>query len=305
MTDNAIVVMGREEAREIVNQVKAHLNEARRLLLDLYEREGWRALGYASWRECVKAEFQHSEPYLYRQLAAAQLESDLGLEVGESPEYHLRPIIEVFGDDREGARQAYESALIDGAETSSEFRYHARREWLLLNLPEESSLYQKVVQGDVSMLDAYNIALIMGDDDTPLHAVNVIDECTDYRLADRLVAVCKHLPHIWEEISSTKSIPSLDGNIPLGEASKSNLNALIGVDNAERRAQHVAINEEYYREVRKRTRQALALSEGLARLAINFRDLEDAAKKVIEALEGLREIVGDHRDDISPIAKSD
>ena len=65
------VLMTKDEARECVNAIIRCLNDARELVLDLYEREGWRALGYASWRECVTAEFpQYSQSYLYRQLEA-------------------------------------------------------------------------------------------------------------------------------------------------------------------------------------------------------------------------------------------
>ena len=37
----------------------------------------WQALGYASWRECVTAEFGDSKAYLYRQLTAAVIEREL------------------------------------------------------------------------------------------------------------------------------------------------------------------------------------------------------------------------------------
>src|SRR5205807_1142448 len=61
--------MTRDEARQCVERINHHLDEARALLLDLYEREGWRALGYASWRECVAGEFpKWRQSYLYYQL---------------------------------------------------------------------------------------------------------------------------------------------------------------------------------------------------------------------------------------------
>ena len=62
------------EARLLVNRIRDHINDARALVLELYEREGWRALGYDSWRECVVAEFDQSQAYLYRLLDAAKVE---------------------------------------------------------------------------------------------------------------------------------------------------------------------------------------------------------------------------------------
>jgi len=66
--------MSRDEARQCVARIAHHLEEARALLLELYEREGWRALGYDSWRACVTAEFAESQATLYRQLTAARIE---------------------------------------------------------------------------------------------------------------------------------------------------------------------------------------------------------------------------------------
>jgi site-specific DNA-methyltransferase (adenine-specific) len=66
--------MSRDEAQQCVARIAHHLEEARALLLELYEREGWRALGYDSWRACVVAEFSQSQTALYRQLTAARVE---------------------------------------------------------------------------------------------------------------------------------------------------------------------------------------------------------------------------------------
>jgi modification methylase len=95
------------EARACVVAINAHLNGARQLLLDLYEREGWRALGYASWRECVTVEFQQSQAHLYRQLEAAQLQRELAAQISPAGEIlpslaerHLRDIAELPARDR-------------------------------------------------------------------------------------------------------------------------------------------------------------------------------------------------------------
>jgi CHASE2 domain-containing sensor protein len=66
--------MSRDAARQCVARMTHHLEEARAVLLELYEREGWRALGYDSWRACVVAAFSQSQTALYRQLTAARVE---------------------------------------------------------------------------------------------------------------------------------------------------------------------------------------------------------------------------------------
>lgn len=93
--DTTIVpLMTEDEARKCVARINGHMNSARVELLRLYERRGWQALGYASWRECVVAEFEQTQTHLYRQLTAAEIErriSPIG-EIGTIPESQLRPM---------------------------------------------------------------------------------------------------------------------------------------------------------------------------------------------------------------------
>jgi hypothetical protein len=97
-------LMTAAEARERVDQIKSQFGEIRKLVLDLFERKGWEALGYGSWRECVITEFTESQAHLYRLLDAAKIEKDLSQGVenqnaispnGETapiPEGVLRPL---------------------------------------------------------------------------------------------------------------------------------------------------------------------------------------------------------------------
>ncbi len=95
--DRPMILMTEGEARAAVAAVRCHFESARQQLLGLYEREGWRALGYDSWRACVVAEFGQSQAHLYRLLEAARLERDFS-PIGESvqplplPESRLRVV---------------------------------------------------------------------------------------------------------------------------------------------------------------------------------------------------------------------
>ncbi len=117
-----LTTMTAEEARQTVDAINAHLNSARALLLDLYEREGWRALGYQSWRECVTAEFEQSQRHLYRQLQAAQIEREICPrgQIGAIPEKHLRPLaaLDTPGERREAWDRATSTAP-DGKVTAA------------------------------------------------------------------------------------------------------------------------------------------------------------------------------------------
>ncbi|MEI7636016.1 MAG: hypothetical protein WCJ37_01810 [Syntrophus sp. (in: bacteria)] len=89
----AIRPMIHKEARECVDKINANMNNVRALILDLYERDGWTALGYETWRECVTAEFKQNQRYLYYQLEAAQTEKNICTIVQKEqiPEGQLRP----------------------------------------------------------------------------------------------------------------------------------------------------------------------------------------------------------------------
>jgi hypothetical protein len=106
------------EARSLVERIRSHINDARALVLELYENEGWVALGYDSWRECVVAEFDQSQAHLYRLLKAAEVERNIS-PIGENgnctivqnadpiPESVLRPLAGLRADDQ---RKAWELA---------------------------------------------------------------------------------------------------------------------------------------------------------------------------------------------------
>lgn len=101
------------EARECVKKINENIQNTRVLLLELYEREGWRALGYTSWRSCVVAEFKDKENYLYKQLAAAKTERNICTAVQKEPipERVLRPLTSLPPEEqKELFQQAVETA---------------------------------------------------------------------------------------------------------------------------------------------------------------------------------------------------
>jgi hypothetical protein len=83
-----------ERIQEHLTRADYHVNQARKLILDLKERAGWKVLGYKSWRECVTEEFQKSSSTVYRQLDAALVELELSPNggIGEINERVLRPL---------------------------------------------------------------------------------------------------------------------------------------------------------------------------------------------------------------------
>jgi|BarGraIncu00222A_1022003.scaffolds.fasta_scaffold48584_1 hypothetical protein len=134
-----------KEARECADRICANMNNVRHLVLELYEREGWTALGYESWRECVVAEFKQGENYLYKQLAAAQAEKNICTIVQKDPipESQLRPLTRLEPDQqREAWQRAVETAPESGITAA-----HVKKivdEMLQENEPEQEQITSEV-----------------------------------------------------------------------------------------------------------------------------------------------------------------
>ena len=69
--------MTKDEARQCVDAINNHLSEARELIYDLYTRDGWKALGYRNWTDCVENEFPMSSRNVWRELASAKTSSGI------------------------------------------------------------------------------------------------------------------------------------------------------------------------------------------------------------------------------------
>jgi hypothetical protein len=50
-------MISKEQARDLVGRLNARLDDARDLILELYHGEGWKALGYQSWRKFTREKF--------------------------------------------------------------------------------------------------------------------------------------------------------------------------------------------------------------------------------------------------------
>ncbi len=106
-----VTPMTAEEARAAVAEINERIDSVRQKLAELHRRDGWRALGYGSWKEFSETEFNRNRSRLYQILAAAEVEGRLlqaGVELSKilnTPESQLRAIakapitkqVEAFG----------------------------------------------------------------------------------------------------------------------------------------------------------------------------------------------------------------
>ena len=65
MSSRAERAMTKDEAVETDRLIKRHINTTRYLLLDMRDRQGWKALGYESFKDYGEKELGYKETRIY------------------------------------------------------------------------------------------------------------------------------------------------------------------------------------------------------------------------------------------------
>lgn len=109
----ALPVMTEDEARETDRLIKRHINTTRYLLLDMRDRQGWKALGFESFGEYGKQSLGYEKAYLTQLADAGEISLQLGYDAqfamanSVPKERHLRPLAAVPAESR---REVWEAA---------------------------------------------------------------------------------------------------------------------------------------------------------------------------------------------------
>lgn len=93
-TDVALVPMTAPEARACVDRIKGSMEDIRAQLWELKERQGWKALGYQSWQDCIRDEFAMSRMHAHRLVNAYTVDRILAGNADVTNGYTEPPIPE-------------------------------------------------------------------------------------------------------------------------------------------------------------------------------------------------------------------
>jgi len=108
-----VAVMTEAEALAAEREIITTGNRLRALLVSFYERRGWAALGYGSWRAWASARLGQHEATAYRELTAGLVEREISpigeKSIGTIPESHLRPLAPLR-DDPPALRETWQAA---------------------------------------------------------------------------------------------------------------------------------------------------------------------------------------------------
>ena len=133
MNDLIQMEMTMDEARETDRLIKRHINTTRYLLLDMRDRQGWKALGYESFVEYGEKELNFASTHLYQLANAAEIALQIGYSAiaeKQPPESQLRPLSQVPEDERKAIwDEATRKAEEEGAKLTAKRVEDAVTEW--------------------------------------------------------------------------------------------------------------------------------------------------------------------------------
>lgn len=66
-----------DDARQLTSEIRGHLSDARKKILDVYHKEAYRLMGYDSFKEWAIGEFEISWQQVYNLKAAAEVDTNL------------------------------------------------------------------------------------------------------------------------------------------------------------------------------------------------------------------------------------
>lgn len=135
MNEIITIKMTLDEARQCVNEIKAGINDVGKKLLQLYEGEGWRVLGYATWRECAQEEFGFKQSHAYRLLEFAEVTRNIEFSpMGEkqimpTAERQIRPLTQLEPEDQATAWQQAVETAPNGKVTAAHVQQVVKSYW--------------------------------------------------------------------------------------------------------------------------------------------------------------------------------
>jgi hypothetical protein len=243
-----IAPMTQDEARDCINRLRQHLTDARTYAHVLYTREGWKALGYTSLKECFITELGASWQHGYRLINAAEVDQDLSefSPIGENfviPVTHARHLHKLPSEKRYVAYdRAKTLASTEGAKqvTARHVEKAVEQIEAEISLQDNPVVARAVAAGEITPADGVKIHHELTA--LPLqHQAKVLTIMTEHGLRDpRLVAPLAEMAtrpagrvsKVLEEIERTGYV----AGVPLREASLSDLEKL----KEEARREHIS-----------------------------------------------------------------
>lgn len=233
------VVLTLQEAQDLDARIVTSSQKLRGDLLDMYNGEGYKALGHEYWGDYLNTVADRTDvkaKALRRWTKAALLEDGTGLELGTFSEGTIRPIIDTLSDrkgfDSDDREAALDLALelsngIYEAVTAKTARAAAFYVYTEASTPAAGNdLVDRLKSGEITSEAAYTIAGIMQDDDAK-GIEHILAHTSDPDLAGLMVGLRRNEPDKWADIQDTIEmsgyVPTDNGQVHINEATRGDL----------------------------------------------------------------------------------
>lgn len=173
-------LMTETEARLLVDEIKSGISSISKKILELYDRKGWAALGYSSWRECVMTELDFQKSHAYELLNFARVEQNLSAIAEKYPlpqnEAQTRPLTQLPPEQQPAAWQQAIEESPNGNPTSAQVKkvveqykrveyipvsskksYYTIEEWNLLTQDQRQDILSEKGNKQFNKQDSDNI----------------------------------------------------------------------------------------------------------------------------------------------------
>lgn len=233
--------MTKEQAEHLVSIIQSSLANARQAIVTLYVHEGWKVLGYQSWIACVEDRFKKDKSYLYRELAAGNLEQRLGLPIGGIKESYLRQVLAQTSSLQE-EQDAIIEALNDEPSIKN-YKIASQVAFMKNNFP---ILYERVISEKIPKLLALELVeQLRKEENLSTNEQDSLQLCQNVELLQNLLQLRQQRPNLYHEIIVSGCIETESGEqVPLANANERDLRYGVELVRREQAVRHI-LNDKY------------------------------------------------------------
>lgn len=280
MTDKQIVLMAEEEARKLHKKIVSGAKILKQDLLDMYNTEGFKALGYEYWGnylEAVSDEAGIGKKALRRMHKSTLFLDGAGRDIDEYREGTLRPLLDTLSDEKGYSAGHRERALELAEEFAGESQVTAKvvksaAQYVAVmgywggETDQEihgagnaaNLLASRMQNGEVSTEVAYQLMKLMDETayGSPKGMEWVIARVSDVSLARYLINLRKYstgtYQEIEEQIGLSGTMPTVDGQVPVGAATYDDLVRYLEEPNRMKRYEKAVERSEGFKSVARK-----------------------------------------------------
>lgn len=273
ITSNVLLTI--DEANVLHSMIVSGAKELKQNLLDMYHGEGYKVLGHEHWGDYLGVVSESAgigRKALRRMHKSTLFLADAGRDIDEYREGTLRPLLDTLSDEKGYTAGHRERALelaeefANGNQVTAKIAKSAAQYVAVMGYwggETDQEIYgagnaanllaSRMQNGEVSTEVAYQLMQLMDEDahGSPTGMEWVIARVSDISLARYLINLrqysAKAYEEIEEQIALSGTMPTVDGQVPIGAASYDDLVRYLDEPNKMKRYEKAVERSESYK----------------------------------------------------------